>query len=547
MPLPLGRLRQRHQLGKLAQVGSQLVDQGWTAEGCRRVVERQEPHPPPAHPPYLRPAVEAADPLVGAPQQLGCKVAKGGDHLGRNQLHLLVKVGTAVLDLGRQRVPVAWRPALQHVGDKDLLAAQADPSQQLLKQLAGPSDKGQALFVLGCPGRLSDEHHIGVGVSSAEDDGGPAADQLRAAGAPLHLPVKLDQPLAALRCLSAKLVASPEVGHRLDGILFCKAVTGRRQGPGWTPRKRKMARPVSLRGTGLLLASTAQEVEEALAPYRAQGLRIGFVPTMGAIHAGHLSLVERAKQECDAVVVSIFVNPLQFDDPTDLAAYPRQLEEDLKLLEEAGVAVVFAPAVEELYPPGFSTAVTVGPIAERFEGQVRGPDHFRGVATVVLKLLNIVRPATLYLGQKDAQQVAVLKRMVRDLNVGVEVVVCPTVREPDGLALSSRNGRLSAQERDQATVLYRALQAGAAAAAAGAQEAAAVVAAARAVLAAEGVEPEYLAVVGAEQFEELSRLEQPALLIVAARFGGTRLIDNLYLQSTAVAAAAPTTEAACNG
>jgi len=267
---------------------------------------------------------------------------------------------------------------------------------------------------------------------------------------------------------------------------------------------------------------------------------------MGALHSGHLSLIGRARAECDRVAVSVFVNPTQFDDPADLAAYPRRLEHDLEAARRAGADLVFAPEPEELYPPGFSTYVTVEGLGERFEGAVRGPGHFRGVATVVLKLLNLVRPTVLYLGRKDAQQVALLKRMVRDLNLPVAIAVCPTVRDADGLALSSRNERLSPEERRRAASLYRALQAGAAAAAAGEREAAAVVAAARQVLAEAGIEPEYLALVEEERFEELERLDRPALLIVAARFGGTRLIDNVPLQPVA-AAAAQRTEAICNG
>ncbi len=238
---------------------------------------------------------------------------------------------------------------------------------------------------------------------------------------------------------------------------------------------------------------------------------VGLVPTMGALHAGHLALLETARAENDAVVMSLFVNPAQFDDAADLAAYPRDEAADLRLAEEAGVDVVFAPPTEELYPAGFDTWVDAeGAAARGGEGDAR-PGHFRGVATVCLKLFNVVRPARAYFGQKDAQQVAVVRQVVRDLNVPVAIRVVPTVRAADGLALSSRNVRLSPEERDRALDLPRAL-----AAAAGASD---PVAAARAAL--NGLDPDYV---------EVLDLGDATVLAAAVRVGSVRLIDNVVLK-----------------
>jgi pantoate--beta-alanine ligase len=232
---------------------------------------------------------------------------------------------------------------------------------------------------------------------------------------------------------------------------------------------------------------------------------VGLVPTMGALHAGHTALFRAARSASDVLVASVFVNPVQFSEDGDLAAYPRNLERDLAAAEAEGVDVVFAPRVEEMYPPGFATWVVPEGAAVGLESEHR-PGHFRGVATVCLKLFNIVRPQFAWFGRKDAQQVAVLKQLVRDLNVPVEIRVVGTVRDDDGLALSSRNARLSPAEREQARAIRRALETG--------DEAQA-----RAVLAAAGVEPEYIAV---------ADLDGPTLAI-AARVGSTRLIDNVPL------------------
>lgn len=256
---------------------------------------------------------------------------------------------------------------------------------------------------------------------------------------------------------------------------------------------------------------------------------LGFVPTMGFLHEGHLSLVRRAREECGAVAVSIFVNPTQFAPNEDFSRYPRDMERDLALLRDAGCDVVFTPGVAEMYPPGSVTSVEVSAVTDTLEGAVR-PGHFRGVATVVAKLFNIVQPTRAYFGQKDAQQCVVIRRMARDLDMPLEVVVCPTVREPDGLAMSSRNVYLQPDERRAATVLSRALDAAAAAHRAGERDAGRLRAAMDALLAAEPLaEPEYVSVADPETLAELETVHGGALLSLAVRFGRTRLIDNALL------------------
>jgi len=256
---------------------------------------------------------------------------------------------------------------------------------------------------------------------------------------------------------------------------------------------------------------------------------LGLVPTMGYLHDGHLSLVERARRENVRVAASVFVNPAQFGPGEDLARYPRDRERDRALLERAGCDLVFAPPAEEVYPGGFETFVEVGPTGARLEGE-RRPGHFRGVATVVLKLLGIFRPHRAYFGRKDAQQLAVLRRVVRDLDVGVELVGCPIVREPDGLAMSSRNGYLDPDERRAATVLFRALQAGRDAWRGGERDGTALGAAMRRTLDAEPrARTDYAAVADPETFRELGHVDGRALLCLAVFIGRTRLIDNLAL------------------
>ncbi len=252
------------------------------------------------------------------------------------------------------------------------------------------------------------------------------------------------------------------------------------------------------------VARTRTELRDALIPSRRGAVNVGLVPTMGAYHEGHLSLFRAARAECDTVVASLFVNPAQFADGTDLSRYPRDEERDTSLAREAGVDLLFAPTVEEIYPPGFQTWVEVGELGRRLEGQHR-PGHFRGVATICLKLFNLVRPQLAYFGQKDAQQVAVLRRMISDLELELSLRVLPTVRDADGLALSSRNALLSPAERERALALPHAL-------------ATRDPAAARAAL--DGLEVDYVEIVDLD----------PPVLAAAVRVGPTRLIDNVVLE-----------------
>jgi pantoate--beta-alanine ligase len=269
----------------------------------------------------------------------------------------------------------------------------------------------------------------------------------------------------------------------------------------------------------------------ALAPERRAGRSIGLVPTMGFFHEGHLALMRRAREECDVVVVSLFVNPAQFGPSEDLAAYPRDERRDAALAEERGVDLLFAPSVDEVYPPGFDTTVAVGGLTELLEGapEHRGAAHFAGVTTVVTKLLNMVGPDHAYFGQKDAQQALVIRKLARDLDMPVRIEVLPTVRDPDGLALSSRNAYLSPEERERALGISRALRAAEATVAGGERDAAAVLAAARAELDAHGVDPEYLELRAATDLSPVQRVNGSALLAVAARVGRARLIDNTIL------------------
>jgi len=282
----------------------------------------------------------------------------------------------------------------------------------------------------------------------------------------------------------------------------------------------------------MITVRTVRDLRAALRPYRGNG-SVALVPTMGALHDGHLELARRAKADNDVVVMSIFVNPTQFNDPADLAAYPRDERADAELAESAGVDVLFAPPPEEVYPPGFSATIELhGPIVDSLEGARRGAGHFRGVTTVVGKLFGMAQPDRAYFGQKDAQQVRVVRALVADLNIDTEIVTVPTVREPDGLAMSSRNRRLSAEDRANAVAVSRALLAAQALAAGGEQDAATVLAAATEVLRSSGIEPEYLALVDAETFLPIENLDAgPAVLAVAADLGGTRLIDNVLVEA----------------
>ena len=268
---------------------------------------------------------------------------------------------------------------------------------------------------------------------------------------------------------------------------------------------------------------------EACEAARSRGAVVGFVPTMGALHDGHLSLVVRAREETAFVAVSIFVNPLQFGPAEDLAAYPRDLDRDLELCDKEGADVVFAPEPPEMYPRPAEVTVDPGPLGQRLEGASR-PGHFRGVCTVVAKLFGLTGPCRSYFGEKDAQQLAVVRRMVADMNMAIDVIGCPTLREPDGLAMSSRNTYLSSEERRAATCLYEALARAAWLVEGGERDAVML----KAEMAKRiGAEPlariDYVAVVDDETFDEVERLTGPARALVAARVGTTRLIDNLRL------------------
>jgi pantoate--beta-alanine ligase len=263
---------------------------------------------------------------------------------------------------------------------------------------------------------------------------------------------------------------------------------------------------------------------------RAEGRIVGLVPTMGALHAGHLSLVKRAKQDCSPVITSIFVNPKQFGPKEDFSKYPRSFDEDVKKFTEAGVDGVFAPEPADVYPPDFSTYVNVDGLSERLEGRSR-PGHFRGVTTVVLKLLEIVQPHFAYFGRKDAQQARLIQQMARDLNVDTEIVVCPIVREQDGLALSSRNAYLNAQERRAATVLYRTLDAAQTEMAAGMRDALRLQTVMRKVLDSEPLASvDYAEIVDANTFEPVIQVRRSCYALLAVFIGKTRLIDNLLIE-----------------
>ena len=263
---------------------------------------------------------------------------------------------------------------------------------------------------------------------------------------------------------------------------------------------------------------------------RRGGQRLGFVPTMGALHEGHRSLVRAAKTACDVVAASIFVNPTQFGPNEDLAKYPRSFERDCELLEREGVELLFAPVVEEMYPAGAVTWVTVEGLSDKLDGRSRA-GHFRGVTTVVAKLFHIVEPDTAFFGQKDAAQVAIVRRMVRDLKMSVEIAVCPIVREPDGLAMSSRNAYLDPQQRKQALVLSRSLMRVQQLVEAGERTAAKLVAAGRELFAGEGlVRQDYFEIVDPDALDPVEDISRGALVAVAAYVGTTRLIDNVVLK-----------------
>jgi len=279
----------------------------------------------------------------------------------------------------------------------------------------------------------------------------------------------------------------------------------------------------------LKICDTIEDMRAACREVRSGGKRLGFVATMGALHEGHLSLVRAAKASCDLVAASIFVNPTQFGPAEDLQKYPRTFERDCELLAREGVELLFAPSVEEMYPAGAVTWVTVDELSEKLDGRSR-PGHFRGVTTVVAKLFHIVEPDAAFFGQKDAAQVAIIRRMVRDLNFPVQIVACPIVREPDGLAMSSRNAYLDPQQRQQALVLHRSLVTVKQRWEAGERDCAKLAAAGRAEFVREdSVTLDYLEIVDPESLEPVDKAHEGALVAVAAFVGPTRLIDNVVL------------------
>ncbi len=292
---------------------------------------------------------------------------------------------------------------------------------------------------------------------------------------------------------------------------------------------------------------TVSELRVALAEPRRGGAVIGLVPTMGAFHEGHASLMRRARADCDVVVVSLFVNPTQFNQARDLDSYPRDEARDEALAAETGADYLFAPGVEEVYPPGFATTVSVAGMTEVLEGAHRGRGHFDGVTTVVTKLFNMVMPDVAYFGQKDAQQALVVRRLVSDLDIPVRIEVGPTVREPDGLAMSSRNVLLSDADRARAGSLHRALRNARNAVADGERDAVTVRERSLAELTASGIEPEYLELVSTDDLAPVQRLDREVLAVVAARVGATRLIDNELIQPLSTAGDAAAAGSADNG
>lgn len=279
----------------------------------------------------------------------------------------------------------------------------------------------------------------------------------------------------------------------------------------------------------LKLFTDGAELRAAIRAAQQARQTVGLVPTMGALHAGHLSLVEAAAKECDLVVTTIFVNPTQFAPGEDFERYPRDLARDQELVATAGCRWVFAPSTQEMYPEGYATSIDVGPVAKIFEGEIR-PNHFAGVATVVLKLFQLAPADRAYFGQKDYQQTIVVKQMVRDLNVPITINVCPIVREPDGLAMSSRNAYLSANERQQATSLYASLQLAKRLAAEGETSAARIRAQMLDFLAKPKLKPQYIAFLTAGTMQPVDQLAGPTVVALAVPMGKTRLIDNLLIE-----------------
>jgi pantoate--beta-alanine ligase len=282
--------------------------------------------------------------------------------------------------------------------------------------------------------------------------------------------------------------------------------------------------------TSLQLVHNATDLRSAVAAARRAGQRIGLVPTMGALHAGHASLVDISCQQSDFTVATIFVNPTQFGPHEDLQKYPRTLDADLQLLSQHGAHLAYVPQAQDIYPPGYATSIDVGPVSHPWEGAVR-PGHFPGVATVVMKLFNLVQADIAFFGHKDYQQSVVIRQMVADLNVPIQIVVCPTIRESDGLALSSRNAYLTPDDRRRALVLSRSLRHAAERVASGERNSAAITAAVQNILATEPeVRLDYFAIVDPHTLASVDRIDSPAIALIAARVGTTRLIDNWRLE-----------------
>ncbi len=280
------------------------------------------------------------------------------------------------------------------------------------------------------------------------------------------------------------------------------------------------------------IAKTIASARKVTRQARDAGKKIGLVPTMGALHAGHISLIEAAVKQCDFVVVSIFVNPTQFGPSEDLGKYPRPLEDDLEICEKTGVDIVFLPSDEEMYGDENLTWVNVEQLTESLCGQFR-PEHFRGVTTICTKLFNIITPDMAYFGQKDAQQAIVLKRMVADLNMNLKIVICPTVREPDGLAISSRNKYLSEQQRKDALYIYEALQKARQMIEAGTKDIEPVIEQMRSILSVPGtLNCQYLEIVDAETLQKLDKIKGKVLIAIAVGIGNARLIDNMVMDTT---------------
>ena len=279
----------------------------------------------------------------------------------------------------------------------------------------------------------------------------------------------------------------------------------------------------------MIIIRTVSAVRDAVRSARARGERIGLVPTMGAFHDGHRTIMRRAAEHNDCVIVSLFVNPAQFNEAIDLERYPRHEQRDAEIAASAGVSVLFAPAVSEVYPNGFVSSVEVAALAAPLEGEVRGAQHFRGVATVVAKLLNMIQPDDVFFGQKDAQQALILQCMAQDLNFPVRVEICPTVREPDGLAMSSRNALLDADARRRAPALFQALFAVTKAVEGGETRSTHALAAGRLTLAAHAIVPEYFSAVSMLTLEPVDQIREPTLIAIAARLGTVRLIDNVVV------------------